>query len=282
MRIVLRDLIPDYFEFERAAHSLDPAERPSVWHDTYESRHPKIFASYNQMGQPPDFDQTLVRLASESDAFKARVRLVFHHARENAPRVAARFGAKPSELAVVTMVGLYRGDCWVDDLDGAPAMFFAVERFREPPWERTSVVHEAAHFMHAAVQPQRWDDQVIGLRLLMEGIAITTTHSLLPDLPEWTHFNFEAGEIDSWLRACEEALPSVRSRLRGLVASTDATETARYFSPDWLRDLRDVPEKIGYYAGAQVVEQVSRDMPISELAALHPTAALDLAKSALV
>jgi len=39
--------------------------------------------------------------------------------------------------------------------------------------------------------------------------------------------------------------------------------------------------KIGYYVGARVVEHVSREMPISELAALHPSAALDLVKSAL-
>jgi hypothetical protein len=275
------DLVPDYLAFERAAAGGDAAVRRALWRELYESRHPDVFADYRSMGEPDDFDQALISLAGDSDAFEARARLVADLTAEHAPRVADLLGSSLDELPLVTMVGLYRSDCWVDDLDGAPTVFFAIEQFRSPAWAQASTVHETTHFVHAGVQPERWDDEVIGLRMLMEGIAITASHALLPDLPEWTHFNFEPDEIDPWLAACEHALPAVEGRLRRLLRSTDAEETARYFYPDWWRESRDVPEKLGYYAGARVVGRLGRRKPLAELARLSPSDALALLDAAL-
>lgn len=65
------------------------------------------------------------------------------------------------------------------------------------------------------------------------------------------------------------------------MTSTDPDERDRYFSPDWLRDARDVPAKVGYYVGAKLVERLRQQLSIAELARLGPGEALDLAAEAL-
>jgi hypothetical protein len=64
---------------------------------------------------------------------------------------------------------------------------------------------------------------------MLEGLAIGATHELLPEL-----------------RACAKAEQRVGAQLRELMTANDPDELDRYFSPDWLRDARDVPAKVGY------------------------------------
>jgi hypothetical protein len=84
------------------------------------------------------------------------------------------------------------------------------------------------------------------------------------------------------LRACNDAERRVSAQLRRLITADDPTEGHRYFSPDWLRDARDVPPKVGYYVGAQVVERLRQQLTIAELGRLSPGDAVDLAVEALI
>lgn len=100
-------------------------------------------------------------------------------------------------------------------------------------------------------------------------------------MPKWAHWNFPPAELDAWLRACAEARPRVGAQLRRLMTATDRDERDRYFSPEWLRHARDVPPKVGYYVGAQVVARLRQQLSMAELARLRPGEALDLATEAL-
>jgi len=135
--------------------------------------------------------------------------------------------------------------------------------------------------VHAGVQSEPWDDEVIGLRLLLEGIAIASTYHLLPALPDWTHFNRDPREISEVLRRYQGALPEASGRLRELARSKDEQELARFFYPDWWRTVRDAPERVGYFVGWRAVERLGERGSLPELARLPPEEALERAEWAL-
>jgi hypothetical protein len=280
--ISVRDLVPDYLAFERAAQQRAAGERRSLWRQLYAERHPDVFECYLRIGgEPPELDSALARLVGSGELFARRARRTSELIHSHAPRVVDKLDAGALELPYVIMVGVFRADGWMADLVDTPTAFFAVEQYKDPPWDDVTVVHETAHLVHAALQPEPWPDEQLGLRLLLEGLAIAATHELLPDLPEWAHFNFPPAELDAWLRACAEAEPRVGAQLRQLLTATDPDDRDRYFSPDWLRDARDVPPKVGYYLGARVVERLRQRLSLADLARLGPAEALALAADAL-
>jgi hypothetical protein len=281
MRLAIRNLVPDYLVFAREARRRRSDSLRRLWDDLYASRHPDVFGAYFEAGKPTDFDTTIERVASASDRFAERVGLLSAAAAELAPRVVDLFDAELDELSYVILVGLDQSDGWVQDLDRTPTAFFAVERFREPPWERAHVAHETTHLVHLAIQSEPWDDTVIGLRLILEGIALASTHRLLPTLPEWTHFNRDPAEIDVLLQAYAQAAPHASRSLRELAQSRDAEQLARFFYPDSWRTARDLPERVGYFLGWRAVELLCERVPLAELARLNPKDALAQAESAL-
>lgn len=282
VHISVRDLVPDYVEFEHVARRRTAVERQSLWRRLYADRHPDVFECYLGIsGESTDLDPALARLAGTGELLEDRARRTSELIQSHAPRVVSLLGGGALDLPYVIMVGLFRADGWMADLVDTPTAFFAVEQYKEPPWDEVTVVHETVHLVHAAVQPEPWPDEQLGLRLMLEGLAISATRELLPDRPEWAHFNFPPAELDAWLQACAEAQPRVRMRLRGLMAASDEAERHRFFSPDWLPHTRDVPSKVGYYVGAQVVERLREELSIADLVRLRPADALDLADTAL-
>jgi hypothetical protein len=282
MAVVVHDLIPDYLKFEGAALNRPAVERRSLWQAHYAERHADVFDCYVRIGgAPEDIDAALARHMGNGALYERRARRTSELIGSLAPRVVQLLGAGVAELHNVVMVGLFRADGWMAEMGDTPTAFFAVEQYKDPPWDEVTVVHETAHVVHVGLQPEPWPDEQLGLRLMLEGFAISVTHELLPELPEWAHFNFEPAELDGWLGRCAEAEPRVRARLRELMTSTDAGERDRYFSPDWLRDVRDVPPKVGYYVGAKVIERVREQLSLANLARLRPSEALDLAADAL-
>ena len=282
VQVSVRDLVPDFVRFEHEAQRQTAIELRQLWRTLYRERHREVFDCYFRIGgEPPDLDSVLARLVGTGELFTVRARRTSELIRCHAPRVLELLDAGATELPYVIMVGVFRSDGWMADLVDTPTAFFAVEQYKDPPWDEVTVVHETAHLVHAALQPEPWPDEQLGLRLMLEGLAINATHELLPDLPEWAHWNFPPAELDAWLRACAEARPRVGAQLRRLMTATDRDERDRYFSPDWLRHARDVPPKVGYYVGAQVVARLRQQLSIAELARLRPGEALDLATEAL-
>jgi hypothetical protein len=281
VRITVRDVVPDYLAFQREARERGPAELRPLWERLYARRHPDVFESYVRVCGRSEVEPALERLVAADWPLAERAERVAEAACTHASRVGELLGAEHAELRCVTLVGLSRADAWVDELDGILTACFAVEQWQAPPWEVVQVVHETAHVVNAAAVPEPWSDEVLGIRLLLEGVAVTTTHTLVPELPEWMHFNFPPAEIAAWLGACEEAWPSTAATLRDLLRTTDPSEHARFFMPEWGRSARDVPAKVGYFAGAKVVERLARDRSLSELVRLRPGEALGLAVEAL-
>lgn len=280
VEVTIRNLVPDYLDFERQARGYDGDLRV-LWEHSYASPHRDVLDAYFELGEPDDFEATIEQLAMQSDRFADRAELLTKAARQLAPGVAALLDADPERLPYITMVGLNRADGWVQNLNEVPTAFFAVERFREPPWEQVHVAHETTHLVQAGLRDEAWDDEVIGLRLLLEGIAIASTQRLLDQVPAWAHFNHDPQTSGELVERWHAALPELARALRDLIDCQDAQQTARFFYPDWLRTDRDVPERCGYFVGWRVVEQLAVTISLAELARLDPPKALDLAASAL-
>jgi hypothetical protein len=215
VRIAVRDVVPDYLAFQREAREREPAELRPLWERLYAQSCPDVFESYVRVCGSVEVEPALERLVGADWPLAERAEAITEAVRSQAPRVAELLEVEDAQLRCVTLVGLGLADGWVDELDDELTAFFAVEQWQEHPWEVVQVLHETAHVAHAAAQPEPWADSVLGLRLLLEGVAVTSTHTLAPELPEWMHFNLPAVEVDAWLGAIGHRCAGEDRLLRG-------------------------------------------------------------------
>jgi hypothetical protein len=143
-----------------------------------------VFECYHRIGgDPADLDSALARLIGSGELFANRGRRTSELVRSHAPRVVELLNAGSVELPYVIMVGVFRADGWMAGLVDTTTGFFAVEEYEDPPWDEVTVVHETVHLVHAALQLEPWPAEQLGLRLMLEGLAISATHELFPTCP---------------------------------------------------------------------------------------------------
>ena len=76
---------------------------------------------------------------------------------------------------------------------------------------------------------------------------------------------FSVDDWEGWQRACVASWPQVMPEIMERFDGDDREQYQRFFWPDWIRRRRDVPERIGYFIGYQVVRALARRYPLSEI-----------------
>ena len=87
--------------------------------------------------------------------------------------------------------------------------------------------------------------------LMAEGVAIAATLELIPEASGERHFGVE--DHAAWAAACRAAWPEATRKLLACLETLDERARRRFFWPDWGREERDVPERFGYFAAAEVL-----------------------------
>ena len=259
----VRNLLDDFACYWETASNLAPARRERAWADVYESRHPDVFSHYFETWGSRE---ELLRPAlgdHEGDALLQRGAQLRAVLEPSAAQACEVLGVRDVPLRFVVMVGLFRADGWTDMLDGRDTVFFCLEQLADPDAYRALVAHETTHVLHLAARPDLWPESALGLNLLVEGLAVATAREVDPSLGRADLFSVD--DWGRWEQACLAAWPEVVPELVERFDQADRDQYSRFYWPDWIRRRSDVPERIGYFIGYQVVRAISRRYPLSEI-----------------
>ncbi len=170
------------------------------------------------------------------------------------------------------LVGMFWSDGWVVPLDGHPTCFIAVELLAQSTPARAAILlaHEAAHVAHAACLGEGWGRlETLGHELFVEGLATVASARIVPgdaaatDLWAGLDRTPRGLRTAAWSARCEASWPLLRAQLRRELDSTDPERIASYVlgskaPPDRL-------ERVGYFAGFRLVDDLARAHTIAEL-----------------
>jgi hypothetical protein len=263
----------DFLAFWARAEHAPLDEQVRLWDELYASRHPSLMAHYaGHFGEAASLEDSLARFGEVAPGLEATFEALAleHHATE-----VRRLLDVTQPLWAIALVGLFTADAWCDDLDGEPVAFFALEQVG---CADTSAVHELAHAGHRLARAEYWDD-VPGLALLGEGVTTTLTRRLCPHRPLEAHFvvddfaAYEARADAAWSFTIDELLACLDSR--------DPRASQRFFWPDWGREDRDVPERVGYLIAARVMERLLGEHALTEIVRWPAERALREVRAAL-
>jgi hypothetical protein len=272
----LIDLTPDFLAFWDAAQGRSPAKQQRLWYERYEFPHQKLFAQCGgRHGNAAALPAALARYPSLVPHLPATVAEVRAAIARTGPAVAALFGLERLDLRSVLLVGMFWSDGWIAEVEGVPTCFIAVEYLTPAAEPRVGLLlaHETAHIAHAMCLGAAWDElETVGQHLFLEGLATVASAHLVPGYDPATYAWLGLAHtprgltLDEWTAACTAAWPRVKSLLRQDVAAVDPAVFAPYF----LQAPADLPERIGYFAGWQLVAAFAQEHAVAELARWPP------------
>ncbi len=267
----------DFLAWWERAEALPADEQRRLWDELYAGRHPAVFGNYlHWFGDMGTLDDALPRYAGAAGKLERRFAALDLEAA--GPAVADLFRVTEG-FRVIAFVGVFTANAWMDELDGRPTVFFALEAEPETVWHPTAGVHELAHAAHFTLASAGWLDGVPGLAMMCEAIAIGATLRLVPDAAGERHFGVD--DHAAWERACRAGWEHARRELLGCFEAHDERARRRFFWPDWGRDDHDVPERVGYYAAAHVIRALTERHELAEIARWSPEHALAEARGVL-
>ncbi|WP_229398381.1 DUF2268 domain-containing protein [Micromonospora okii] len=268
----VRDLVPTYLGYARAAACAPPDRWPELWRSHYLGRHPDVFAAaLDQAGEWSDGDglpAALARLAGAGAELSHRAALLAAELPDAVRAVAdaLRWPGDDDPIECVTLVGLHRANGWADRLDGRYALFLAVEQLADPAEARLLVRHEAAHVVHDRLAAIRdWPEHGVAGMLLAEGLATEVGAEVDPGLPDEAYLWFQRPGSSLWLDECRRRWAEILDRI---IADLDATTLDRYAPYFLTRDAPggDLPKRCGYLVGLRVVRELRRRHPLPDIA----------------
>jgi hypothetical protein len=232
---------------------ISPDKREQAWVERYEAAYPSLFASYYS-----SWGDTHARAAAAARAPALAPLLAERETRarwlvEQTAGVLRAEGLLDNEdLAAVFLVGVGSSDGWVASWLEAPALFLALERLPEPPFDEVLVAHELIHLAHERRRPVPWP-ATVGTRLFAEGLASALSRRLVPGLALDAYLWVDDAHRD-WLSECQRRSGQLCA---GLLRDLELEEEhgQRYFSasPQLAEGL---PVRGGYWAGMLAVQRL--------------------------
>lgn len=278
MPLVQHDLVPQFLEFWAAAADRPRADQLRLWNE-YTATNVLVLDDVTRFGAAA-FDAQPVL-----DAYPGLVERI----RDNAERVGpwlqdaaddvtSLVGEADLPLRCVTLVGLNRSFGWVSVHEGQPWLFIPVELIADEVEAGIVMRHEMAHLAQIGMGGSAWlHDERLGLLLYSEGYAPLLTAEIWPDVPLSQHISIFGGQ-DEWYAQAIDAVPEATKRLAATLESDDPATLNQYFAVGAPSDL---PERIGYVVGVQVVQRLREQYSWRELARFTTDRALDETRRAL-
>lgn len=277
------DLSSFFLSFWQQAASAELATQKTLWKQLYEEPNQAVFDVYfSKWGHWPNFDSAVQKYQAVADGL-ATVGDLQTLTQSSLAQTQSLFGIELDKGGAVYFVGLFDSNAWAAPFAGQETVFMALEWFAHPQifaphYLPVILTHEFGHMLHTTASGSAWDEDVIGLSLIREGIAVTTTKKLFPEMSEGEHFVGPFGG-DEWIAACQASLPTMANEILAQLGNKNQSTFAKYFL---MGDFESpVPKRSGYYVGERVVNALLETNSFEEIVRWSPEQALEKMKPAL-
>ncbi len=263
MALMLTDLVPQFLAFWKDAGHLPRAAQRRAWQD-YVTANPWVLDDVTRFGTS-DVDPTSALDAYPGllDRIRGNADRIGPWLRQAADDVTALVAEPDLPLRCVALVGLDLSFGWVSVHDEQPHLFVPVEKSGDEVEIGIVARHEMGHLAQIGLGGPEWlHDERLGLLLFSEGYAPLLTSEIWPHVPMAQHISIFAGR-DEWYAEATAALPQAIRRLAGLLEADDRATLNRYFA---IGAPSDLPERIGYLVGVQVLRRLREHHSWRELA----------------
>ena len=261
----------DFLAFWARAEGAPRDEQVRLWEELYAGPHRALVDYYLGLfgGSLGDALERFGEVAGTLDERFAALQL------EAQATEVARLLDAPQPPRAYAMVGLFTADAWSDDHDGETAAFFALE---SAPRTAVLAAHEFAHASHRLARDEYWSAEP-GLILLAEGLAIATSMRLWPGAALEEHFGVEGYE--RWEAGCDAERGRAVDAMLACLDTADLRQVKRFFWPDWGREDRDLPARVGYLLAARVTRALLGEHDLAAIARWPAGRALPEVRAAL-
>lgn len=262
MPVVVRDLVPAFLDFWRAAAECPADRQLELWHE-YVARNPDVIRDVTRWGGDPEPAKVLARYPALIERITANASLAAGWITQAADLVAPVLQADHLQVPCVSLVGLVRSNGWVSEVEGKHTLFLAIEQLPDVSSAQILAAHEMAHALQLPLPETPWpEDGPLGNAIYAEGFATGLTAELMPSFGLAEHLWFGPG-YDDWLADCERLLPTARAEILEYLDSEDPAIARRYLS---VNSGYHLPERIGYLTGVRAIEELRRTYSWPELA----------------
>ena len=266
--IVVRNLMPDFWNFWRAARDRPAAVQVQLWHELYQQPNAAVFADLrstcNADLQPdvlqkqyfpilksliPAMRALSASLPNEIISVEAQFTKAFADMRWRGP------------IYVMASVGCFNGRSQL--IQGRQALLLGVDDMAglHETNVRPLITHEMFHryhYSHFAFEPEL--PQALWVRLWAEGLATFVAGRLNPGAStyELTTISPEA------ISRMDSQMSVLTKRFLGRLNSTSQADATAYFSDDSAN--KQIPPRVGYYMGLEVAQYLARRYPMQTMA----------------
>ncbi|RZU01434.1 hypothetical protein EV645_8265 [Kribbella rubisoli] len=253
MSVTVRDLVPAFIDFWASA------DRP--W-DEYIEKHPDVLNDLTRSGrtlQEAQREKTFAAYEQFADRIRANAPHATRWIEQAADRVVPLLDAGHIDIDGVAMVGLATSNGWV----AGGTLYLAVELIPDERGAEILGAHEIAHALQAPLPEQPWPDEgPLGEDIYSEGFATALTAELFPQYTLAEHLWFGPG-YDDWLADCQRQEAAARAAILGNLDSEDDDVIRRFLT---LSGKSEFPQRIGYYVGTRLIQDLRREHSWPDLA----------------
>lgn len=266
--IAVRNLMPDFWTFWRAARDEAPGTQLQLWRKLYQQRNAAVFADLNST-----CGKDLQAGVLEEQYFPILKGLIpaMRALSASLPKTIASaegaFGAAfpdmhwTGPMYIMASVGCFNGRSQL--IQGRQALLLGVDDMAglHETNVQPLITHEMFHRYHYgyfAFEPEL--PQPLWVRLWAEGMATFVAHRLNPGASTYDLTWISPRDVSRM----DSRMKGMTARFRRRLNSTSQAEAAVFFSDDG-RDA-EVPPRAGYYLGLEVAEYLARRYSMQTMA----------------
>lgn len=259
------DCVTPFVAFWQSATDRPPERIATSWETAYHDQLPAaVQRSLQRHRFPDDLARAVPKMTTAIATLTVRRDAVNRAGRTAIRQFAKLLGCELAPFQLVTLVGAFAADGWMEWDDRRATLLIAVEALESIAQAEILLRHEVAHVIHFQLLANDDESWTVGDALFEEGLA-TALSGVGNDLSDGLlcaagrTTTWQGEPVDDWLARCEAAWPAIRARLLADFASVDDEAYADLFLGG--SDTSRFPSRAGYYAGLRLVGRLALETP---------------------
>jgi hypothetical protein len=267
MNIEVKNICNDFFKFFEEASKVETLEeKKTLWNRIYEEPNKDIFDIYYQgWGNRKNLDIAIIeKFPKEIDRIKKVNSIIESKIKEISLKCSKLFDSYDLNFNYIVMVGTFSSDGWGCIYNNKPTVFFSIEFEKDPNYFGIFLAHEITHNFHMNINKN--DLSSLADNTLAEGMAVVASKIIYPGFRDTEYLNLDnRPKGDTWLNKCKDIFKTIKDEYVSAL-SNDNDEIIRKYFWGKIDDEKDVPNRIGYVIGKNIVEELIKTYSFYELA----------------